>query len=41
LDCPGRVATGANQRVRVAQKAVGGGAHFWLVDGMSAVGQRL
>lgn len=27
--------------VRVAQKTVGDRAHFWLVDGVSAIGQRL
>jgi transposase len=30
-----------NQRVCLSQKAVGGGAHFWMVDGMEKISQRL
>ncbi len=41
LDCASGVATGANQRLHIAQKAVGGWAHLWLVNGVSAIGQRL
>ncbi len=37
----GGAATRTNQRVRVAQKKMGGGAHFRLADGLSAIGSRL
>ncbi len=30
----------SGDRVRIAQKAVGGGADFWLVYGLSAIGQQ-
>ncbi len=40
LDCAGGAATGANQGLCVAQKTLGGGAHFWLAHGVSAIGQR-
>ena len=40
MDCAGGVAPGASERVRVAQKTVGGRAHFWLVDGVSAISQQ-
>jgi len=36
----GGVATAADQRLRRPQKALGGGAHFWLADGVSAIGQQ-
>ena len=39
--CAGSVATGANQRLCAAQKAVGSRANFRLADGMSPLGQRL
>jgi len=37
----GGAATRTNQGVCLAQKAVGGGAHFRLADGLSAIGSRL
>lgn len=37
----GGAATGANPGLRVAQKTMGSGAHFRLVDGVSAIRQRL
>lgn len=38
MDCAGGAATRANQRICLAQKTLGSGAHFRLDYGLSAIG---
>ena len=41
VDCAGCTQAGADPRLRLTQKTLGGGAHLWLADGVAAMGQGL